>query len=79
MLMLVVKAADSPLFNDKIMTDFLKCFNDLFEKHGIFKKNLKICWLSHYCNTKHVDVIHLFLKYAVKDWKKLYAAIKKKF
>ena len=42
MLMLVTEAADLPLFNDKIMINFFKHFNDLFEKHDIFKKSLKI-------------------------------------
>ena len=67
MLMLIVKTADSFLFNNKIITDFLKCFNDLFKKHDIFKKNLKICQLSHYCNVKYVNVVHFFLKYIIKD------------
>ena len=42
MLMLITEIADSSLFNDKIMTDFFKHFNDLFKKHDIFKKSLKI-------------------------------------
>ena len=42
MLMLIVKIVNSFLFNNKMMTDFLKCFNDLFKKHDIFKKSLKI-------------------------------------
>ena len=79
MLMSVIKAADSSLFNDKIIIDFFKHFNDLFKKHDIFKKNLKIYQLPHYCNAEHADVVHLFLKYTMKNWKKLCAVIKKKF
>ena len=67
MFMLIIEAADSFLFNDKIVTDFFKCFNNLFKKHSIFEKNLKIHQLSHYCNIKHADVVYLFLKYVVKD------------
>ena len=43
MFMLIIKAADLLLFNNKIIIDFFKHFNDLFKKHDIFKKNLKIC------------------------------------
>ena len=67
MLMSVIETADSSLFDNKIITDFLKYFNDLFKKHDIFKKNLKIHQLSHYCNTKHANVVHFFLKYTVKN------------
>ena len=42
MLMLIVKVINLSLFNDKTVINFLKHFNDLFEKHDIFKKNLKI-------------------------------------
>ena len=42
MLMLITKVADLSLFNDKMMIDFLKHLNDLFKKHDIFKKSLKI-------------------------------------
>ena len=67
MLMLIVETADLFLFNDKIITDFLKYFNNLFKKHSIFKKNLKIHQLSHYCNTEYADVVYFFLKYIIKD------------
>ena len=67
MLMLIIKIADLSLFNDKMMTDFFKHFNDLFKKHDIFKKSLKIHQLSHYCNTEHADVVYLFLKYIMKN------------
>ena len=67
MFMLIIEIADSFLFNDKMMINFFKCFNDLFKKHDIFKKSLKIYQLSHYYNTKHANVIHFFLKYIVKD------------
>ena len=43
MLMLIIKVVDSFLFNNKIIINFFKCFNNLFKKHSIFKKNLKIC------------------------------------
>ena len=42
MLMLIVKTADLSLFDDKMIIDFFKHFNNLFKKHDIFKKNLKI-------------------------------------
>ena len=67
MLMSITETADSPLFNGKIVTDFLKHLNNLFKKHDIFKKNLKIHQLSHYYNVEHANVVHFFLKYAVKD------------
>ena len=67
MLMLIAEAADLPLFNDKTVTDFFKHLNNLFKKHGIFKKNLKIYQLSHYCNAEHADIIHFFSKYVVKN------------
>ena len=67
MFMLIVKIVDSFLFNNKTMIDFFKCFNNLFKKHSIFKKTLKIHQLSHYYNAKHANVVHFFLKYTVKN------------
>ena len=67
MLMLITEVADLSLFNDKTVTDFFKHFNNLFKKHDIFKKSLKIYQLSHYCNAEHADVIHFFLKYIIKN------------
>ena len=43
MLMLIAEIVDLSLFNNKTVIDFLKHFNNLFEKHDIFKKSLKIC------------------------------------
>ena len=43
MLMLIIKVADLSLFDNKTVTDFFKCLDDLFKKHNIFKKSLKIC------------------------------------
>ena len=43
MFMLIAEIIDLSLFNDKTITDFFKHFNNLFKKHDIFKKNLKIC------------------------------------
>ena len=43
MLMLITKVINLSLFNDKTITDFFKHFNNLFKKHNIFKKSLKIC------------------------------------
>ena len=67
MLILITKTVDSSLFNSKTVTDFFKCFDNLFKKHDIFKKNLKIYQLPHYCNAKHANVVHFFSKYAAKD------------
>ena len=42
MLILIVKIINLSLFNNKMMINFLEHFNDLFKKHNIFKKSLKI-------------------------------------
>ena len=42
MLMLIIKIINLFLFNNKTIIDFFKCFNNLFKKHDIFKKSLKI-------------------------------------
>ena len=42
MFMLIIEIINSFLFNNKTMTNFFKHFNNLFKKHNIFKKNLKI-------------------------------------
>ena len=67
MLILIAEAVDSFLFNNKIIINFFKCFNNLFKKHDIFKKNLKIHQLSHYCNAEYANIIHFFLKYIAKN------------
>ena len=67
MFMSVADAAESFMFNDKTVTNFLEQLNDLYEKHDIIEDNQKIYYFSHYYNAKHVNVIHLFFKYACKN------------
>ena len=79
MFMLIANAAESFMFDDKMMTDFFKQLNDLYEKHDIIEDNQKIHCLSHYYNAKHVNVICLFSEYACKNWQQLCVIMKKKF
>ena len=79
MSMFIADAAESFMFNDKMMTDFFEQLNDLYEKHDIVENDQKIHHLSHYCNTEHADVMYLFSEYAYKNWQQLYVIMKKKF
>ena len=67
MFMFIADAAESLMFNNKMMTDFFEQLNDLYEKHDIIENNQKIYHFFHYYNVKHADVIHLFLEYACKN------------
>ena len=67
MFMFIVDAVESLMFDDKTVIDFFKQLNDLYEKHNIIKDNQKIHHFFYYCNAKHVNVMHLFFKYACKN------------
>ena len=65
--MFIINIVEFFMFNNKMMIDFFKWLNDLYEKYKIIKNNWKNLLFFYYYNIKHVNVIYLFFKYVYKD------------